>query len=404
MGIDVKELKIAKIVIFCIMLFGSASLSLLLPEKEYSVVENRELAQKPDFTRKKFLKGTYQTQYEDYLSDQMYLRENCVSLAVMIQRILGKQDINGVYLGREGYLLEKSGESDFDAAQVQENVTFLSTFLNEAAEEYGEGHVSCLMIPSKTYVMSEYLPAFAQTPVRSEVTRQLQQKVLDKDIVLDLGSELKKHQKEYIYYRTDHHWTTLGAYYAYTAWADAKEQAAVKEKGHYQRETVFEDFYGTTYNKIHVKVPADSVELFHVPHEDEVLVEMDDSGVKLETMYFPKEALQGFNRYNVFLSKNTFKIEIQTKAETGKTLLLIKDSFANCFVPFLTEDYERIIMIDYRYGKTPIGEIMSAYEDITDVLVMFQTEKFMQNTKLGKLADTKRKSKTMEAFNPEDFF
>ena len=81
----------------------------------------------------------------------------------------------------------------------------------------------------------------------------------------------------------------------------------------------------------------------------------------------------------------------------------MKDSFANCFVPFLTEDYDRIVMIDYRYGKIPMGTILSEYSDITDVLVMFNTDKFMENTKLGKLAQTEKKEQTMQAFNPEEF-
>lgn len=392
------------IVIFCSIIYGGSLASLLLPEKEYSVIENRELMQKPNFTKKKFLKGKYQAQYESYLSDQMYLRDKWVSLAVEMQLFMGKKDINGVYFGKKGYLLEKEEDSEFDMEQVQENIKILSEFLETMVDEYDENHVSCMMIPSKTLAMSNQLPAFAQIPDRNDVLKQLQQKLSNKGKFLNLYDELQKHQSEYIYYRTDHHWTTLGAYYAYTAWAKATRQASAQKQTHYQKETAFTDFYGTTYNKVHVKVPADSVELFHGSGENGISVEMDDSGEKSKTMYFNKEASQGFNRYNVFFSKNTFKIEINTKAGTGKTLLLIKDSFANCFVPFLTEDYDKIIMIDYRYGKTPIGKIMEKYEDITDVLVMFQTEKFMKNTKLGKLADTRKASETAEKFNPDNFF
>ena len=166
---------------------------------------------------------------------------------------------------------------------------------------------------------------------------------------------------------------------------------------------VFDDFYGTTYNKVHVNVPKDQVTLFKNASQEAVHVNMDDGDVEADTLYFPKEAKEGFNRYNVFLSKNTFQIEITTKAKTGKTLLLIKDSFANCFVPFLTENYDRIILIDYRYGKLPIGQILDKYEDITEVLVMFNTEKFMQNTKLAGLANAEKKKQTLEEFNPDDF-
>lgn len=398
-----KKIKMGIVVVFCLMLSGGSLATLLLPRKEYSVVENRELAQKPALTKKDFLDGSYQSQYETYLSDQLCFRDQWVDLAVNLELFLGKKDINGVYLGKEGYLLEKNEKTEFDDGQVQENIESLSTFLNDAVEVYGENHVSCMMIPSKAEVMTNRLPSFATPLCQDAVLVSLQQELSAPEILLDVCEELKKHQEEYIYYRTDHHWTTLGAYYAYAKWAEETGQASAFALDHYRREEVFNDFYGTTYNKVHVKVPVDCVELFHNSGEEGLSVTFDDEE-KSDTMYFCKEASKGFNRYNVFFSKNTFQVEVNTKAKTEKTLLVIKDSFANCFVPFLTEDYERIIMIDYRYGKTPIGSIMSQYEDITDVLVMFNTQKFMQNTKLGKLAETgtDEKEETMEEFHMED--
>lgn len=398
-----RKTEIVMLVVFCGMLFGGTLVTTIFPDKDYSVIENRELTQKPKFTKNKFLKGRYQKKYETYLSDQFPLRDKWVDLAVLMQTAAGKKDINGVYVGKGDYLLEKNEESDFDVEQIKENVNTLSFFLNEMSEVYGEKHVSCMMIPSKTLALSNRLPAFANVPEQNEVLALLQGKLLHPNMFFDMKEILQKHQKEYIYYRTDHHWTTLGAYYAYQTWAECTGQATPYSLEHYERETVFTDFYGTTYNKVHVKVPADYVELFHNSAENKVHVSIDDGEMEADTIYFPQEAKQGFNRYNVFFLKNTFKIEITTKAKTEKTLLLIKDSFANCFVPFLLGDYDRIIMIDYRYGKIPVGKILSEYEDITDVLVLFNTEKFMQNTKLGKLADTKRREQTLEKFRMEDF-
>ena len=119
-------------------------------------------------------------------------------------------------------------------------------------------------------------------------------------------------------------------------------------------------------------------------------------------MYFPKEAKKGFNRYQYFMKKNSFQVEITTKAHTGKTLLLVKDSFANCFVPFLTEHFDKIIMIDYRYGKMAMGNLLSSNSDITDVLVLYNTEKFLQNKKLEKLADIREGESTMKEFDMND--
>lgn len=398
-----KKIKILSILVFCIMLFGGAVIMAVSPKKAYSDLENRNLEQKPQLTKEQFLQGKYQEKYEAYLSDQFFLRDRWVDLAVTLQKQMGKRDVNNVYLGKDGYLLEKDNENEYDKEQVTENVKTLFSFLNDMCEMFGEKQVSCLMIPSKTLALSKYLPAFSQVKEHTEVLEALQKSLAYPDRMMYLKDVMQNHQDEYIYYRTDHHWTTLGAYYAYKEWAEKSGQAVAKPITEYKQEMVFDDFYGTTYNKVHVNVPKDQVTLFKNAAQESVHVNMDDGEVEADTLYFPKEAKEGFNRYNVFLSKNTFQIEITTKAKTGKTLLLVKDSFANCFVPFLTENYDRIILIDYRYGKLPIGQILDKYEDITDVLVMFNTEKFMQNTKLAGLGNTEKKKQTLEEFDPDDF-
>ncbi len=397
-----KKLKIFIIVEFCFILFSSQTAALLSSDKEFSDMENRELAQKPVFSGKSFLDGRYQDSYEEWLNDQFFWRDGWSFAAANLQAAFGKKDINCVYLGKNGCLLEKYQETNFEQEQIKENTGYLSNFLNYAVKQYSKSKVHCMMIPSKAEALPDNLPAFAEPFNTSKVLKELRESLDEPDVLLDAGEILKKHQKEYIYYRTDHHWTTLGAYYA---WAQFGEAAglSVKEMGYYQRETVFTEFYGTTYNKVHIDVAADSVELFHNPSEKRIHVDMDDGELVAGSVYFPEEAARGFNKYNVFFSKNTFKVVITTEAGTGKSLLLVKDSFANCFVPFLTEDYDQIIMIDYRYGKVPVGDIMEQYEGITDVLVMFNSEKFMQNTKLSKLADVGGSETGMKKFNLEDF-
>lgn len=313
-----KKLKILSIIVFCVMLFGGAVITAVLPKKAYSDLENRNLEQKPQLTKEQFLQGKYQEKYEAYLSDQFFLRDRWVDLAVTLQKQMGKRDINNVYLGKEGYLLEKDDENEYDKEQVEENVKTLSSFLNDMCEMFGEKQVSCLMIPSKTLALSKYLPAYSQVSEHTEVLDALQKSLSHPERMIYLKDAMQSHQNEYIYYRTDHHWTTLGAYYAYKEWAEKSGQAATKPITEYTQEMVFDDFYGTTYNKVHVNVPKDQVTLFKNASQEAVHVNMDDGDVEADTLYFPKEAKEGFNRYNVFLSKNTFQIEITTKAKTGK--------------------------------------------------------------------------------------
>lgn len=396
------KIKKSGILLFCAMLAGCAAIYYILPQKEYSVIENRSLETKPEWTLEDFLTGDYQERYETYLNDQMFLRDNWVSLAAAMERLAGKKEVNGVYIGKDGYLLEKYSNSDFEDAQIEENITILSSFLNDATASYGKEHVTCLMIPDKADAMPDKLPAHANANIEKDrfVTAELCRRLQEPEILLDTGPILREHQDEYIYYRTDHHWTTLGAYYAYCAWADQTGHSAGQPED-YDRETIFTDFYGTTYNKAHIKVPRDHVELFHSQKETGIQINEDEGEIVSDSFYFPETAAEGFNRYNVFLSKNTAKIQITTKAKTNRSLLLVKDSFANCFVPFLAGDYDEILMVDCRYGKENVRDLLAEHDEITDVLVMYSTKKFMQDTNLGALDG---ESKKMETFDADSFF
>lgn len=395
-----QKIKITGIAAFCLTLVGCFALSCISPQKEYSQAENRALETKPEISLSDIRSGDYQSHYEKYLNDQIFLRDAWVKLAVTMERLIGKQDINNVYIGKDGCLIEKYKESDFNQAQIEENIGILSGFLNDAVRRYGKNNVSCMMLPSKADALPDKLPAYAGTYDKADTVLALEGRLDEPGILLSVDKVLRQHQDEYIFYRTDHHWTTLGAYYAYCAWADLTGHSA-KPIGAYRRETVFKDFYGTTYQKAPMDVPMDSVELFHGKGETGIRVIEDDGDIVSDSFYFMEEASRGFNRYNVFFSKNTAKIQVHTKAGTGRRLLLVKDSFANCFVPFLAEDYDEILMVDCRYSKGSIRSVMEEHGKITDVLVMYNLEKFMQETNLNSLEEG---AETMEEFNMDDFF
>lgn len=397
-----KKIKMMGIILYCSILALGAGISWLKPQKEYSDRENRMLETKPEFVLDEVLQGDYQKHYETYLNDQVFCRDMWVNMSAQLQRLEGKQEINGVWIGKDGYLLEKMQEADYDDAQVKENVSLLSDFLNEAVKRYGKKRVSCLMLPDKAQAIPDKLPAFAvlESGKADQAAASLQAKLRKPEILIRAQEALCAHAQEYIYYRTDHHWTTLGAYYAYCAWAQQTKHKA-KDLAEYTRETVYDDFYGTTYNKAHVRVEPDQVEIFHHKNQEGVQVQLDDGEQAADSFYFPKEAEKGFDRYQIFFSKNTGQITVSTKANTGRNLLIIKDSFANCFVPFLAGDYDRIILVDFRYSKENIWEILEKHDEITDVMALYQVNQFMQDTNLRAL-DVNAKS--METFDADSFF
>lgn len=407
---------------FFVILAAGTLASILKPHEEYSASENRVLAEHPQLSAEEVFHGSYQEDYETWLNDQFPLRDCFVSLSSYSQRLLGKKDINGVYLGHDGYLIEKLDETTFDSLQLEDNIRFLSQFLNHATDTYGKERVCCMMVPSKAVVLTDRLPVFvasADFPSLSSgnpnsaqedsISAQMKNALTEPDILLDMTDRLVVHQSEYIYYRTDHHWTTLGAYYAYAAWAK-KTSHTPRPLSAYQKEDIYEDFYGTTYNKVRIRTTPDTVTLFHTPEEGRIRIRRNDSSGtrKYDSLYVPTEATDspvsgGSSRYDVFLGGNTGKVIIDTGTDNGRTLLVIKDSFANCFVPFLTGDYRQIILIDYRYTKKPITDIIGEHDGITDILVLFNTDKFCRDTGLKPLAGEIR-SETMEEFDAEEFF
>ena len=152
-------------------------------------------------------------------------------------------------------------------------------------------------------------------------------------------------------------------------------------------ETVADDFYGTTYNKLHCAVEADVVQLYHSDDETEIVVDMNDGARVTDSFYF-LDQLENSDKYRVFFQGNTAKILVETGAGTGRTLLLFKDSYANCFVPFLAGDYDTIIMLDLRYLSDTVSDVLEEYGgDITDVLLLFNVEKFMQDENITRLTE-----------------
>lgn len=387
--------------LFLLLVFGGVVAGLASHDREFSDRENRYLQQRPQWDADQVLSGEYQSQYEDYLNDQFPARDALMKLSVYAQKYTGSTQINGVYLGKDGYLLEEPQQIEPD--QIQENTTILTEFLNQAVKTYGKGRVSCVMVPSKTAVLQEKLPDHADNGgcQEQEMIDGIREGLEEPQVLLDLTQTMKKHQDEYIYYRTDHHWTTLGAYYGYVQWAGQTGHTPMKLQ-QFDRSTAFGDFLGTTYNKLPVKTPPDQVELFRSDSQEDVSV-VFDGDQHADSLYFPEEAAKGFDRYGVFFARNTAQIDIQTKAHTGRNLLVLKDSFANCFVPFLTGDYERILMIDYRYERSNIAQILKEHPEMTDILVLYNVEKLMEDTHLSALSVRKLPSESMEEFDPDSF-
>lgn len=367
------------VILFLLLVFGFTGATFAAPERTFSENENRMLAAAPEFSWKALFEGKFTSDYESYITDQFFLRDQWIQLKTLSEMAINKQDINGVYIAKDGYLIERHEASKVDAEMLSKSLERLEEFTKKYAEKLGTEHVKIMLVPTASEILLDKLPMFATGFDQNGMLDSLYER-LPEGTALDVRDVLKAHADEYIYYKTDHHWTTLGAFYAYQAWAKAMG-FEVPDLKDVTQTVVSEEFHGTVYSKLNLDLSKDTMhrfELSNTPSKIEVTLDMAS---KMDTMYNEKY-LSMKDKYSYYLDGNHGLTEITSNGEGKGTLLIIKDSYAHCFAPFTAGNYEKVYMVDFRYFNMPISLFMEQY-GITDVLVLYNAVTFATDTHSG---------------------
>lgn len=381
--------KFIMIVVFLGILLLFTVGSICLPEKGFSESENRYLAVKPEFAIEKLLDGSFGTSYETYLSDQFPLRDPFVAAKTSAERLMLKADVNGVYFGNDDYYIEKLDFEELFTEQLLKNINYLAMAADQFSERLGAEHVKLMMVPSASQILTEKLPPFASPADQGRVIELLREKLTYPSMLLPVEQEFKKHEQEPIYYRTDHHWTTRGAYYGYRLYCEAVGIEPWGEE-EFTRETVSTNFLGTIEAKVRVPMKTDEIEIFKPRKLQKYKVYYDGLPKEYDSLYNLK-ALEGKDQYSVFLDGNhgLTKIVNETlKSDNGlmakDRLLILKDSYAHSFAPFAANHYGEVYMVDLRYFNMKLSDFMDA-NGITDVLVLYQIPGFSREPSIFKM-------------------
>ena len=359
-------------VIFMVLLLGLAGKEALSHQRIYSPVEKRELQTRPEISITKVLDGRFQKKYESYLRDQFPGRDHWVSFQTDMELFMGKNEIHNVYIGKNHYLLEHYTKKEFDPQQISKNLQALEKFVGKAKQN---ADVHVMMVPTKSWVLREKLPAFAPHYKEQKFYDALQQKLEKEDVLISVEPVLDAHKEEEIYYRTDHHWTTLGAWYAYEQYTKAVGGDLQRAQGKKKFRCISKDFYGTTYAKINYARQADKIEIYESADKLRVVYNMGEK--KTKTLY-DFSFLKTADQYSVFTGGNQAVLEITGGIKNGKTLLLIKDSFANSILPFLAEDYEKLVVVDLRQLNVSGDRLLEMFSP-TDILILYNSAQFAQD-------------------------
>lgn len=359
---------------FLTFIFGFSIVNVITPSREMSETENRVLQQFPKFTFERLVSGKFTSEFDTYMTDQFVLKDQWVGLKSDIERLLGKGKNNGVYFGKEGYLLE---EFLTEGKYFKRNLEAINSF----HEKMPDLLTTVMLIPTAVKVYEDKLPPFALTYDQALMIEQAQ-KTLDIPLV-DVFSVLKEHRDEYIYYKTDHHWTTLGAYYAYQALMEQLDDSAYALND-FTIETVSQDFYGTYYSKGNNQhLNPDSIQIFIPKETVDFEVSWDGGQSKLNGLY-DKTYLDSKDKYSMFLGGNHPLTIVRSQIHNGKKIVVFKDSYAHSFVPFLALHFEEIHLIDLRYfNMNPYDYIRE--QQIKEALFLYNLSTFGTEPNIVKL-------------------
>lgn len=345
--------------LFLGILLGLGLLSIIIPDRTMSDSENRILQEFPEFSLDSLFSGEFTSTIDTYTSDQVVFRDQFIKLNTVVDRVKLKQCINDVYMVGDR-LYNRYSSDDIDLEQVEKNINALNKF----TEKHDNAKV--ILIPMSSDLYKEELPFFNDN-ISYDVLNNING-VIFADELLD------EHKDEYIYYKTDHHWTTLGAYYLYSSLVDNPVE--------YNKETVSDDFWGTIHSKINIKCSLDQIDIHKSNTNFEVFY---DGGKEDKGLYFDKY-LETKDQYSYFLDSNHALVQIVNKdINNGKTLLLIKDSFSNCLAPFLAEHYENVYILDLRYFNGSV-DMYAKMISADDIYVIYNKINFMQDKNIFKLS------------------
>ncbi len=372
---------------------------LVAPKQTFSENENRALASWPVYSFTALKDGSYMSGVQTYLSDHFPLRDPFMTLKTKYEMLTGREEINDIYLAKDGYYIEA-----YKTPKQQKKIITQFQKLQDAITTDAKQNIRVMLVPTaiSTYnaklpgsapdrgvlrqvdTMNEIyaaLPNMQKVDVWSALQAAAAQEKIDRtrasgdadgaQPVADAGDAgCDTSAATGLYYHTDHHWTTHGAYIGYQAYCGAAGLSPIPEAD-FQKTCVTTDFHGTIFSKLHDStVPGDAITLYEYP-ANQLTVSYPDTGEVTDTLY-NRDYLAQKDKYSMFLNNLHPLVEITNEtADSDRQLVLIKDSYANSMVPFLVNHYQKIYVFDTRYYRFGPSSFINEHPEVTDVLLLY---------------------------------
>lgn len=366
------------LVIFgAVLLFGGALLNLFWPKRTQIELENRKAAQSPAFSIEGLLDGSWQSSFAIWMQDQFVLRDQWINAQRATDEIVfQKVEEGGILIGKDQWMFTKLFTvDDSTQKQLDKNVQAVSDF----AAKY-PGKVTFLLAPSASVIYSEELPAGAPMVDENAMLDEIFSEIGQSADVLDLRDVFTANKDQYLYFKTDHHWTPLGAYLAYQQFCTLKGLTPFDCAA--QESATVEDFQGTHYSATRLwNVENDSITYYPLENPMTIFRITGEAQYEPETTenLINTEKFSTRDKYAAFLDGNNGYSVIEGNG-TG-SILVVKDSYANSFIPYLTENYAKIGVVDFRNFKYGLDSTI-VQEGYDQILILYNFQTFIADTNL----------------------
>lgn len=371
------KLRFAPAVLFVAFIFAMAIWFVVNPKADYSSSEKRYLQQFPETSVDTVLSGEFSEKFETYFADHFPQRNMWVGLNSYYNLGIGLNGRNGVYNSADGYLINVPVDKE---NYVRKNIRVLAEF----KEKIGDVPMTVMLAPSTGYIATDKLPlihdSYNDDTYFAETAKTLGESGVN---FVDLRETFKQKYAEGIqlYYRTDHHWTTDGAYEGYVKLCE-KLGVQPADKDSFAK-TAYGGFYGTTYSTSgYWLTKPDSITVYDNQENTDknitVKISEDGKDNHYGSMFFYNH-IDEDDKYPVFLDGNHALTEIQNKNAKNGTIVVIKDSFSHSLAPFLAENYSKVVLVDLRYYKQSVLDLIKK-ENPEQVVALYGIDNLATDT------------------------
>lgn len=344
-------------IIISLIVFSFSILFFIVPKESFSELENRSLEILPKLKFEDVINGKYMAKIETYISDHFPLKKAFLYIKTSLFKIIGFKDINDVYFGSDDFLIENYPQIDYK----DELIKTLNDFKNNI-----DVNIHLMIVPTKIMLLEDKLPKNSSyVDQESEIAYIYKNIEIPSIDVLKVLESVK--DKNELFYRTDHHWTSIGAYYGYKSYMESLNKSYLDLKDLKQKELT-NSFLGSTYSKVtNYNQKNDKIFIFEFDNDLNVNYVLEK---KEEKTLYNLDYLNKKDKYSLFLDNNHGLIEITNNKVENDNVLIIKDSFANSMIPLLVNHYHKISVIDPRYYKKSISKYIQE-NDIEEVLIIY---------------------------------